>query len=103
MTRSGSRVSAALASAGTEAEPSGLPGLGSDRGRFAGLGDLLALGRELGIGSPVAAVDADVEAVGAVGAGATKVGGGGSAAQPDSAKAQVTVSVIASGERTARW
>src|SRR5688500_12884254 len=71
-TRSGLRVAAALASAGTEAAASGLPGLGSDRGRCEGLGAVLELGRELGLGPRVATVDADVETVGAVGAGATK-------------------------------
>src|SRR5690349_2690665 len=100
-TRSGRRVSTARASAGTAASPSGLPGLGRAFGVFDGRGLGLALGPRLGAGTagPDAAVDA------AAGAGADEVGatsddggaGGSSSAQPDRARAQVTVRVIASG------
>jgi hypothetical protein len=102
-TRSGLRVSTARASAGTDAPPSGLPGLGSALGFFDALGVGLGLALALGVGPDEATA---VAGGGALGEGATKAGAFASA-HPDRIKAQVTAAAVAIralaiGERTAR-
>jgi hypothetical protein len=89
-TRSGLRVSTARASAGTDASPAGLPGLGSAFGFFGALG--VGLGPALG-----PALDgATAVAGGALREGATKAGAFASA-HPDRIRAQVTATAVALG------
>jgi hypothetical protein len=95
MTRSGLRVSAALASAGTVALPLGLPGLGN----AAGFGEVLARGGAEGAGADAVASGAAEVATGGDGAVA------GAAAslwepQPVSTSAQVSAAIL---ERTGRY
>jgi hypothetical protein len=96
ITRSGSLVSTARASAGTAAPPPGLPGLGSALGFFDAVGD--------GDGDADLAGGEEGATVASTAGADTGVAGGGASFSPHPArvKAQVTDSTTAIGERTAR-